>query len=122
MAIKELVYLGTPYSGTKEEMNFRAEVVDVISEDLSNKGIMLYSPISSWHSIACKYNMPRNYAFWQDMCETFVSKCDKVIVVMLPGWQVSVGLMGEIKFALDNGIKVEYLDPTPYLEKLGIIM
>lgn len=120
--IKELVYLGTPYSGTKEEMHFRAQVVDVIAKDLSNQGVMVYSPISSWHNISSVYDMPTNYAFWQDMCETIISKCDKLIAVLLPGWQTSVGLKGEVGFARKYNIDIEYLDPAPYLKKFGILI
>ena len=122
MSIKELVYLGTPYSGTDEEMDFRAGIVDMISKDLANEGVMVYSPISSWHHIACKYKMSRDYAFWKNMCETFVSKCDKLIAVMLPGWEKSVGLTGEIETARKFGITVEYLDPIPYLKKMGVLV
>ena len=118
--IKELVYLATPYSGSDEEMDFRAIIVNSIAKDLANEGVMVYSPVSSWHEIASKYKMPRNYEFWKDMCETFVSKCDKVIVVILPGWHDSVGVRGEVEFARDNNIKVEYLDPTPYIAHLGM--
>ena len=121
MAIKKVVYLGTPYSGTDEEMDFRASVVDMISKDLANEGVMVYSPISSWHHIACKYKMPRDYVFWKDMCETFVSKSDKLIVVMLPGWEKSVGLFGEIETARKFEIPVEYMDVSSYLERTGLI-
>lgn len=120
--IKELVYLGVPYTGTKEEMNFRAMVVDTIARDLSYKGIMVYSPISSWHHISCSYGMPTNYYFWQDMCESFLSRCSKLMVVKLPGWTTSVGLQSEIKFAKENTIAIEYINPNSFILQVGMVM
>lgn len=120
--IKELVYLGVPYTGTKEEMNFRAMVVDTIARDLSYKGIMVYSPISSWHHVSCNYNMPTNYSFWQDMCESFLSRCSKLMVVKLPGWTTSIGLQSEIKFAKENNIAIEYINPNSFILQVGMVM
>lgn len=121
MAIKELVYLGTPYSGTDEQMDFRANMVDIIAKDLANDDIMVYSPISSWHHISCKYKLPRDYKFWKDMCETFVSKSDRLIAVQLPGWEKSIGLTAEIELATSLNIPVEYLDPAPYFKRLDLL-
>lgn len=114
--VKELVYLGTPYSGIKEDKAFRAEVVDMISKDMANKGLMVYSPISSWHNIAIKYNLPSDFKFWLDMCESFLSKCGKIVVIQLPGWEKSIGLTHEIEFAKKHGLEIEYLDPAPYIQ------
>lgn len=119
--IKELVYLGIPYTGTKDEMNFRASVADIVARDLSYKGVMVYSPISSWHHIAIEYNMPTEYTFWKDMCESFLSRCDKLIVIRLPGWETSVGLQGEIEFARENGIEIEYFDPWDLFLKAHLV-
>ena len=113
-------YLAIPYTHPSESvMQYRAEVSDFIFSVLcKNEGRNVYAPISSCHHIAKKYGMPRDYAFWKEMCEVFVSRSQKIIVVMLPGWKVSVGLAAEIKLAEKLGLEIEYLDPTPYLEMM----
>jgi hypothetical protein len=121
MELLDLEYLGTPYSnGNDYLVNFRAEMVDMIATDLTNQGRAIYSPISSWHTIACKFKMPKTFEFWETLNLSFLKQCKKLIVVMLPGWKESTGLAGEIEFAENNGIEIEHLDPTPYFEKLGI--
>ena len=100
MELLDLEYLGTPYSnGNDYLMNFRSEMVDMIATDLTNQGRAIYSPISSWHTIACKFKMPRTFEFWETLNLSFLKQCKKLIVVMLPGWEESTGLAGEIEFA-----------------------
>jgi len=122
MELLDLEYLGTPYSnGNDYLVNFRAEIIDMIATDLINQGRAIYSPISSWHTIACKFKMPKTFEFWERMNLSFLKQCKKLIVVMLPVWKGSLGLANEIYFAENNGIDIEYLNPAPYFEKLGIM-
>jgi hypothetical protein len=110
-------YLAIPYSSDDEsEMDYRAEVSDFIFSVLSKEGRTIYAPISSCHHIAKTYGLPRDFKFWKSMCEVFVSNSVKVIVVMLPGWKESVGVMAEIELAETLGIEIEYLDPADYLD------
>lgn len=121
MELLNLEYLGTPYSnGNPYLINFRAEVVDMIATELTNEGRAIYSPITSWHNCACKFTMPKTFEFWERMNLSFLVQCKRLIVVMISGWEESVGLQGEIEFAEKMGIDIEYLDPTSYLEKLCI--
>ena len=122
MELLDLEYLGTPYSnGNDYLVNFRAEIIDMIATDLTNQGRAIYSPISSWHHIACKYTMPKTFEFWERMNLSFLKQCKRLLVVTLPGWETSVGLKGEIEFAEYNEIEVEHIDPQPYFEKLLIM-
>jgi len=117
----ELEYLGTPYSNANDYLiNFRAEMVDIIAHDLTMKGRAIYSPISSWHQIACKFEMSKTFEFWEKMNLSFLCKCKQLIVVMLPGYEESIGLRGEIEFAIQNDIPIEFLDPAPYFRKIEI--
>jgi hypothetical protein len=121
MELSDIEYLGTPYSnGSCYLINFRAEMVDFIASELTKQGRCIYSPISSWHLNACRFNMPKTFEFWQHLNLSFLSKSKKLIVVMLPGWEISVGLQDEIRFAKENNIEIEYLDPTPYFEMIKV--
>lgn len=113
-------YLAIPYSDDSEDvMAFRAEVSDFIFSELSKEGRVIYAPISSCHHIAIKHGLPRVYKFWEKMCEVFIGASDRVILICLPGWEISVGVAAELKLAKELGLGIEYLDPAPYLEKLG---
>jgi len=122
MELLDLEYLGTPYSDKDDYLqDFRAKIVDIIATELTNKGRAIYSPISSWHHIACKYTMPKTFEFWEKMNLSFLKQCKKLLIVTLPGWETSIGLRGEIEFAEEHGIEIKKIDPQPYFEKLLIM-
>ena len=117
--MSEIEYLAIPYTGTEEEMDYRADVSDFIWSELSNDDRIIYAPISSAHHIAKKYKLPRNWEFWKKIDEEFIGACKKLLVVALPGWETSTGVTAERKIAEDLGIPIEFIDPTPYLEKMN---
>lgn len=112
-------YLAIPYTDPDEEvMDFRAKVSDIICADLMNQGRYIYAPISSCHHIAKKYGLPRDWEFWKGMDEEYVSMCKTIIIVMLPGWEESTGVTAEYGIAVREGVRVEYIDPEPYIRML----
>jgi hypothetical protein len=119
----KMEYLATPYThAQKSIMNIRAAVSDAIAMKLTNQGRLVYAPISSWHHIAHKFDMPTDAKFWERLNLSFLAKCDKLVVIMTPGWKESVGVTDEINFAKEHNIEIEYLDPKPYLKGLkGVI-
>ena len=114
--MSNIEYLATPYSHEdKEVMEFRAAVSDYIFSELSKEGRIIYAPISSGHHIAVHYGLPTDYKFWQKACEAFVGASYKLLVIMLPGWEESVGLTAEREVAHKLGLEIEFIDPTPYI-------
>jgi len=117
--ISDIEYLAIPYSdGTEELMDFRADVCDLICSDLMKQGRLIYAPISACHHIAKKYGLPREWEFWEFMDKEFVRICKKLIVIKLDGWETSTGVKAEMALADKYGIPIEYIDPTPYIEKI----
>lgn len=47
---------------------------------------------------------------YEALKNTFILKCDRMIVVKLDGWEESEGVNAEIEFALDQGIPIEYIE------------
>ena len=114
--MNELEYLAVPYSDKDVNiMDFRAAVSDYIFAELASEGRIIYAPISSCHNISKKYGLPTTFEFWEKMCLEFLSSSYKLIIIKLPGWESSVGVIAEIKLAQKLGLEVEYLDPAPYL-------
>lgn len=112
-------YLAIPYMHDDPCVkDYRAEVSDIIAAALARKGSIIYAPISSWHHIAIKHDLPGDWEFWQELNRFFIRVCKKLIVVMLDGWKESTGVNAEIKFAKELNIPIEYLDPAPYLKEL----
>ena len=114
-----LEYLALPYTDDSEEvMSFRASISDIIWADLSNQGRFVYAPISSAHHIAKKYDLPRDWEFWEGLDSLFITKCDRFLIITLPGWEDSVGVTAETKVAKAHGLEIDYIDPTPYIKQL----
>jgi hypothetical protein len=110
--INKLYYLASPYSHPDAAVKkHRAEMVTESAVDLLHLGVFVFAPISynePWE----KYNLPGDWQFWQDFDKTFVSRCDGgIIVLMLDGWDKSVGVTAEIKFAKSIGLPVYYTTP-----------
>jgi hypothetical protein len=117
--VKSFEYLAIPYTHKDEAvMSFRAEISDIICADLMMQGRYVFAPISSCHHIAKKYGLPRDWEFWKGMDEVFVSLAKKFLIVTLPGWEDSTGVMAELDIAKKHNIPIEYIDPTSYIEKL----
>jgi hypothetical protein len=53
--------------------------------------------------------MPTDWEFWMDFCIALLSKCDRMVVAKIPGWEESKGVQAEIRYAQDHGIPVEYI-------------
>jgi hypothetical protein len=105
----KLYYLASPYSHADSEIKkMRAEAVTKSAVDLLKLGVFVFAPISynePWE----KYNLPGDWNFWCEFDKTFVSRCDGgIIVLMLDGWDKSIGVTAEIEYAKSIGLPVHY--------------
>lgn len=108
---KELVYLAVPYSHPYPEVReerFRA--VNRVAAKLMEQGLHIFSPISHSHPISIEGNLPTNWEYWEAYDRAFLNASNKLIVLMLDGWDKSVGVAGEIAIAKELGIEIEYID------------
>lgn len=112
-------YLAIPY--THENVfvkHFRAEVSNFIAASLTKQGRIIFAPISAWHHMAMKYDLPGTFEYWAELDEQFIRISINLIVVMLDGWRESRGLKLEMEIAKKYGVPIEYLDPIPYIKDL----
>jgi hypothetical protein len=58
------------------------------------------------------HNLPNNFTFWQNYCLNLLAVCDKIHVLMLKGWEESVGVQAEIAEAQRLEISILYIHPT----------
>ncbi len=108
----KLIYLACPYSvnnADKKLLSRRFKEVTKIAGALINEGFVVFSPITHNHPLQQWTNMPDTWDFWKDFDETFLLRCDKLIVYMGDQWESSIGIAAEIRFAIENNIPVEYL-------------
>jgi hypothetical protein len=54
--------------------------------------------------MAVRYNLPRDIEFWRAYNFAMLHPARELWVAALPGWDASVGVRDEIRFALENNI------------------
>jgi hypothetical protein len=106
-----MIYLASPYSHpdpTVREQRFRAACL--AAAQLVSAGHIVFSPIAHGHPIAL-CGLPTDWRFWEPFDRHLLARCDEVVVLMLDGWETSVGVREEIRIARELGKPVRYLAP-----------
>lgn len=109
---KTLIYLATPYSDPDpkvKEKRFLA--VNKAAAELMRAGLYVYSPISHSHNISLAGDLPGDWEYWEKYDRLILAICNKMIVLMLPGWKESKGVTNEIRIAKEEfNLDIEYLE------------
>lgn len=112
---KSLHYLGSPFSHPNEEIRvFRLKAVTQMACDLIQQGLIIYSPLTHNFPLI-QLGLVSSFEYWKTADLNLLSRCDKLLVFKLEGWEQSIGLQTEIKFAKENNIPVEFIESTPEL-------
>lgn len=74
-------------------------------------GLMVYSPIVHCHELAKIADMPKDAAFWEKYNFTMLAAAENVGVLMIDGWEKSVGIAGEVEEAKRLHIPVLQIQP-----------
>jgi len=102
------IYLAIAYAGRESES---VKEANRYAADLMKKGNVVFSPISQNHTIADQEDMPTGWKFWEAVDLPFIEWCDVLCVV--PGWEKSIGVNAEIKYAKKLGKEIVFLTPYP---------
>jgi len=106
-----IIYLASPYSHPDpavRELRFRAACQAAVA--LLHAGRVVFSPIAHSHPLV-EHGLPTSWNFWQRFDCELLTRCDEVMVLMLDGWEESVGVQAEIRIARELGKLVRYLAP-----------
>lgn len=107
-----MIYLASPYSHADiavREQRFRAACL--AAARLIEAGHVVFSPIAHGHPIA-QHGLPADWTFWEPFDREHLERSDEVVLLMLDGWQESVGVQAEIQIARELGKPIRYLDPA----------
>ena len=111
--IKPTIFVSSPY--THADPAITEQRVRDVTAFVHNRllaGEMAISPIVYGHSIVVLHELPGTYEFWESFCLSLLHPADKMYVLCLPGWDVSTGMKGELEFALEMQMEIEYVVPT----------
>lgn len=76
---------------------------------LLREGVCPVSPVVTGYPLCQKYGISARFEHWDAYCKTELKSCDEVHVLMLDGWDQSVGLKMELELAKTLGIKISYI-------------
>jgi hypothetical protein len=107
---RTLVYLATPYSHPDpavREARFRA--ANRYAADLVRQGVHVLSPVSHAHHVAKDGGLSAGWDVWGPQSYALLAACARVVVLCQDGWQESVGVAAELRWAAELGLPVEYV-------------
>jgi hypothetical protein len=107
------IYIATPYTSPHPYImreRFHAALKALTA--CYNAGIAAISPIVQSHPcVEHGYCTGVDWATWADIDKALIRACSEVWVIMLDGWENSVGIDAEIKYARSIGIPVCFVEP-----------
>ena len=104
-----ITYLASPYShplASVREARFR--LVCHAAAYLIQTGYVIFSPIAHTHHIAM-HDLPKDFDYWSKIDMEFLAVCGSMIVLMLDGWEKSVGVKAETHIMREARKPVSYL-------------
>jgi nucleoside 2-deoxyribosyltransferase len=107
-----MIYLASPYTHSDVQVReWRFREACRAAAGLLRAGITVFSPIAHSHPIAA-FGMPTSWDFWSQVDRDYLSRCDALAVLTLPGWRESVGVQAEIGLAGQLGLPVVFVAPS----------
>ena len=104
-------YLASPYAHREEKVEEqRAHDVSIITAKMIKTfpKAFIFSPIAYTHRLQEEYGATTLYG-WYAFDLAMLDLCDRLIVVMMDGWQESTGVNLEIAHALNLDIPIHYI-------------
>ena len=107
----KIIYFASPYSDNNPDVvNERYNKTCNKVAELVSKGHIVMSPIVYGHTLLQYKEMPGDWQFWKNFCESFLYKSDEIFVYKIEGWDKSTGLLAEVELAKSLNIKITYLE------------
>lgn len=106
-----LTYIAAPYSHPDAAIKAQ-RLVDFARFDaeMMNQGIFTVSPMTKAFELQ-HATFPDNWEYWRDYSYALMDRCSNVIVLLLDGWDKSVGVQAEIEYANELEIPIKYMRP-----------
>ena len=108
-------YLAAPLSSPDITLQaHRAFATSRVAGLMMDQDIVVYSPLShGW--LLQQFNGERSHDWWMEHCMPMLDRFSYLLILTLPGYRESKGVMMEIEHAKDTGIPIRWLAPSPAL-------
>ena len=110
-----MVYLASPYSAdgdTDKEQERFEQAAQATFPLIQRYDTYVFSPIAYSHPLYVNgWASGGDWKYWVGWDTYMVLKCDELWVLMLPGWEDSVGVKAEMQVAHDAGMPIAFVNP-----------
>jgi hypothetical protein len=106
-----VIYLACPYShpdpAVRQE---RFREACRVAAAMIRTGEVVFSPVIHNHPLV-EHGLPSDWEFWDRFDRVCLERCDEIVVLMLDGWEASVGVQAELAITRGLGKPVRFLAP-----------
>lgn len=105
-------YLATPYTYYKGGLEKAYHDARMIVAGFAREGHTVFSPIVYWHPVSRVSGLDptTDQDFWLTLDKPFMEAASELIVVKLPGWEMSKGVCFEIEYFEEAGKPIHYYE------------
>ena len=117
---KGLIYLASPYTlnGTASETQReeRVEQVTRCAHMMMSMGMNVFSPVThSYYVEQSRWPLAFSTTEWLQIDFEYLGSAVGMAVLMLDGWQKSIGVTREIEYARKHHIPVMFIQPDKFI-------
>lgn len=116
--VQKRIYLACPYTnadGKVQEERFK--LATLAARQLIAQGKIVFSPLTHGHTIcgAKADELPGDFKFWQVNCLSYLNFwATDIYILMVAGWENSVGVQAELALAQEKGLPVTKVLPLSF--------
>ena len=105
-----IAYLSCPYSDPDPKVRVRRhQIVNQVVFEMMQQGTLVYSPLT--HNVPInELGIHGNWLTWKNFDHGMLSRCDRLIVLKLPGWENSKGVAAEVACAQKLNLPIEEME------------
>lgn len=109
-----MIYLASPYTHSDHELRaLRYDAaVNYVRHAATELNQIIYSPIVHWHPVALVHLLPGDHKFWLKQNLGMLQRATELHVLMLDGYNESVGVAVEIEYAQNQLLPINYVQPV----------
>jgi hypothetical protein len=105
-----MIYLASPYNDPSPFIRAQRHLAALEATALLLiQRQWVYSPIVHCHEIARNHGLPTGHDFWLEYDFHILERCDRLLILNIPGWSKSLGVGEEMAFAKSRNIPMQLL-------------
>lgn len=108
-----MFYLASPFSHTDPNIEYERYIAaQKFVHHCFKLGLNVFSPIAYGYPIHREFSVPGDAQTWRYFNESMIFRCDGLMILTLEGWDKSIGVMEEIRYAESHKKPIQRVSPV----------